>query len=155
MSLYREAGRWHRWPAGAVVAGIAAGFLVGFFAGRATEGSPSLSAQLAEVRESLREVTDALELVAIEYPQAVQAGEVVAETEYAAAKADLERAQQVFARERPELDVLMPAEAARAERELEELGELIGARASPDEVAQKAQETGAAVRAAALVQEAR
>jgi len=149
MSLYREVGSRHRWIAVAALGGLAVGLLLGVFAGRAMKASPSLHAQAAATRGQLREVVDAAELVAIEYAQAVRHGKVVAETELAAAQADLDRARRVLEASAPDLDALSPGAAQAVGRELEKLAALVASRASADAVKRQAARAREAVRAAA------
>jgi hypothetical protein len=125
MSLYREAGRRRRWLVPLVI-GLAAGLVIGFGAGRAsTDSSPSLERAVAELGQRARKATDALELLTIEYRQAVREGRVVAPTEYAAAQHDVETARDRLAELRPDLDALAPADAQRASEQLDALAALV------------------------------
>lgn len=129
MSLYREAGRRRRWLLPLVV-GLAVGLLIGFGAGRAsTDSSPSLERAVADLGQRARKATDALELLTIEYRQAVSDGRVVAATEYAAAQRDVETARDRVAELRPDLDALAPADARRATEQLDALTALVRRRA--------------------------
>jgi signal transduction histidine kinase len=153
MSVYREPGR--RRARAAVVAGIfslLAGGLAGFLIGRASEDEPSLAQQLAELQERVRPVLNALELVTIEYPEAVRNGDVVAETEYGAAASQAETAAVTVSGAREDLEAISPAETARLERALEDLQELIEERAEPAEVERAAASAERALGAAAGIE---
>ena len=153
MSLYREVGRG-RAPA-LVAVGLVAllvGLAAGFLAGRAAAPDPSLADAVEKVQRDARPVADALDLVPIKYGQAVRNGEVVAETEYDAAKAAVERAREGFARLRDDLAALDPEQARRAGGHLDELAALVERRAPASEVEQAADQARAAVRAAARLE---
>lgn len=140
MSLYREPRRRTRWLALVLGLVLAIGFLAGFLAGRAGgDSEPSLTAALARLQRQARPAADALELVAIEYPQAVRDGRVIAESEYKAAQEDLERARTTLARLRPELELISPAQVQSAARELARLAALIESRSAPPDVKASAQ----------------
>lgn len=139
MSLYRQTGRRRRFALAALGVGVAAGLLIGFFAGRATTGSsPSLGRAVTELRQRARRATDAVELVTIEYRQAVRDGRVVAATEYAAAQRDVETARERIAQLRPDLDALAPADARRASEQLDALAALVRRRAPASAVERQA-----------------
>lgn len=144
MSLYREASRRRRLPLLAAAAALVVGVLAGFAIGRATAPEPTAADALAGVEAELRTARDALELLAIEYPQGVSDGRVTAQTEYDAARADVQRARDAFGRARDDLAALAPAASARAGRLLAEVATLVERRASAAEVEARA---GAADRA--------
>lgn len=150
MSLYREPRRRTRWLALALGLVLAVGFLAGYLAGRAGgDSEPSLTAALARLQRQARPAADALELVAIEYPQAVRDGRVIAESEYKAAQGDLERARTTLARLRPELELISPAQAQSAAKELARLAALVESRSPPPEVEASAQRAKRALERAA------
>ena len=132
MSLYRQPGRVAiRTVALATVAALVAGLIAGFVLGRGTAPDPSLADQVADLRDELAPAREGIELAATEYGQAVRAGRVVAPTEYAAAKADVERAQDAVAASRSDLRALDPAQAAALERSVAALGAAVDRRSSP------------------------
>ena len=150
MSLYREVGRGRAPTLVAVcVVALVAGLVAGFLAGRASAPDPSVADALEQVQREARPVADSLDLVPIEYAQAVRDGEVVAETEYEAAEAAVERARDGFAGVHEDLAALAPDEARRAGDSLEELAALVERRAPAREVERAADEARAAVRDAA------
>jgi hypothetical protein len=150
MSLYREVGRGRPWVvATAVVVALAIGFGVGFATGRSTAPEPTFEDAVAALQSEIRAATDALELVTIEYEQAVANGAVTAESEYDAARADAARAQEIFTSHREELTLLSPDETAATEATLQALAEQIEAVADPNEVTATAEEAMQALRGAA------
>ena len=80
MAIYRPPRP--RWRAAAV--GIAAGLLVGGLIGYAlgNPNEPDLDAAIGAIEASLVRAAGSLEVVVIEYNEAVEDGEVVAEAEY-------------------------------------------------------------------------
>jgi hypothetical protein len=145
VSLYRQAGRAN--ARGVVVAAVAA-LLLGFGAGylvRGGEESPSLRAAVSELRDSLRPVRAGLDLVTVEYPQAVRGGRVIAGTEYAAAKADVARARKGYAAVRADLAVLDRRSTREATAALDRLAALVDRRAPAPQVAAAARTAEAAL----------
>jgi hypothetical protein len=150
MSLYREVGRSRPWiTATAVVVALAIGFGAGFATGRSTAAEPTLEDAVTALQREIRAATDALELVTIEYEQAVANGAVTAESEYDAARADAARAREIFASYREELALLSPDEIAATETALQSLTEQIEALAEPSEVTATAEDAMQALRSAA------
>jgi hypothetical protein len=130
MSLYRQPGsRSLRLAIGAATLGLLVGLAIGLLAGRGGGEPPSLRESLTSVRERLRPATSGLELVAIEYREAVRGGRVIAPTEYAAARADLRRARQAIEASKADLVALQPRLAARLEGQLTDLERLVARRA--------------------------
>jgi hypothetical protein len=152
MSLYRQAGRASgRAVAAAAVAGLLAGGLGGYLAGSSGDDAPepSVAAAVADLREGLRPVRSALDLVGIEYAQAVRGGRVVAATEYAAARSSVQRARIAFAAQRADVAALSPRGARAIEAGLARLERLIAARAPAERVRAAASATDAALVAVA------
>jgi hypothetical protein len=145
VSLYRQAGRAN---ARSVVVAAVAALLLGFGAGylvRGGEESPSLRAAVSDVRDRLRPVRAGLDLVTVEYPQAVRGGRVIARTEYAAAQADVARARKGFAATRADLAVLDPQRTREAAAALDRLAGLVDRRAPAPQVAAAARTAEAAL----------
>jgi multidrug resistance efflux pump len=145
MSLYREVGSRRRWLAAAALAGAAIGLLAGWGIARTTESEPSLADALARTQSRIAPAVDGLELLSIEYPQAVRAGQVVAATEYAAARADLRRTRDAVERARDEL-ALLDSSAGSLPGRLESLARLVEARAPAAEVTETARSLRADLR---------
>jgi hypothetical protein len=127
MSLYRQAGRR---PAAPIVAALAVGLLAGALGGYLLgkdggDDPPSLQAALADLSDRAQPVSAALELLPLEYGQAVRGGRAVEPTELAAARADLERARAVFGELRPELALLDRSGARRLEGGISALETLV------------------------------
>jgi hypothetical protein len=148
MSLYRQAGRASARTvliaaAGALVVGLIAGFVVG----RSTAPKPSLAEKVADLRSSLAPAREGLELAATEYGQAVRSGRVVAPTEYAAAKADVQRASDTIARHAADIRALSAARAADLDRAMAVLRNGVSRRADPATVRRLGDAASAALRA--------
>src|ERR1700741_1344967 len=114
MSVYRQAGRTSGRTL--LIAGLVAlvGGLVGGYAiGRAASPDPTLADKVADLRSQLGPAAEGLELSATEYPQAVHGGEIVAPTEYQAAKSDVQRATKAISGASADVQALDPARAAK------------------------------------------
>jgi hypothetical protein len=138
MSLYREPGqarRRRRLVAGAVVGAAVLIALLAFLIVRSDSGPPSRADRAAAVRSAASQSLDGLELLQIEYGQAVKGGRVIAPTEYGAAKADVQRARQALADHRADLDAVDPGVLARATAALARVEDSVRQRAAPDQVA--------------------
>ena len=147
MSLYREVSRRRRLPLLAAAAALLVGIAAGFVVGRSTAPEPSVANALEKIAVDLDTARDALELVAIEYPQGVSGGRVTAPTEYDAANADLERSREAFERAQSGLGPLAVEDAAEVERMLVELAALVERKAPAPAVEAKARATERALRA--------
>ena len=150
MSVYRQA----RPGRPALVIAIAVAFLVVgvvggalLFDGSDDEGG-SLRDAVGRLRDDMRPAVESLDVLPIEYGQAVRGGRVVAPTEYEGAKGHLERARKAFDGARGDLALLAPAEAAAAERRLDELGQLIDRHAPAAQVEARARDAAAAIKRA-------
>jgi hypothetical protein len=128
---------------------LLAGIAVGFALGRGTAPDPALSELVAEARAEVQPATNALELVTIEYPEAVRGGRVVAESEYQAAVAQAGSAADALAAAAPELRQLDPGGHAAATEAVDEVVRLVGEEAEPGVVEAAAEDASAAVEALA------
>jgi hypothetical protein len=152
MSVYRQAGG----GAGGKVAlaaavALLAGGGIGFLLGASREEEPSLADALAEVQEQVRPALNELELVTIEYGEAVSGGKVVAETEYQASLDHAERAQAAIDGAEAELRLISQGELDNIDRHLDQLMKLIEGRAPANQVDDVIARADAAIRAAALI----
>jgi hypothetical protein len=138
MSLYRQVGRRSGWLAASAGAALLVGLVIGFGVARATADEPTLEDAVADVQADAGRAADALELVAIHYA-----------TTEAAARAQLERAEESFDEVRPQLALLSPEETAAAAAAIEQLSVLVERSASATEVERAADEARAGVRRAA------
>jgi len=135
MSLYRVASRRSRLLVLLVpVAALVVGLLVGVLVGRSTAPEPTLSEALAKPAANVDDARNALEVLTIEYPQAVANGEVRATTEYQGAQADVRRAQEALAAAEG-LEALDPGGYRRAVALLAEVSGLVQRKAAPEAVA--------------------
>ena len=138
MSLYREVGGGVRRFVIVAGAALVVGLVAGLVLGRVSKGEPSLADKLAQTRDRYQKVPDALELLRIEYPQAVHGNRVVARTEYGAAKADVERALSALPAVASDLRALGPQRVDLAERQLADLSRLVAQPAPPEQVLNQA-----------------
>jgi hypothetical protein len=130
MSLYRQAGRARRTrriAIGVAVGVVAVVVLVIVLAGSGG-GPPSHAKRVASARSAAAEALDGVELLTVEYGQAIKGGRVVATTEFAAAKADVQRARQSLADHRADFEAADPAAYASAARALGNLAATVARR---------------------------
>jgi hypothetical protein len=126
VSLYRQAGRARRRrriAIGAGVLAVAVAVLVVVLA--AGGGPPSHADRVKAAHSAAQEALDGVELVTVEYPQAVHG----APTELAAAKADVQRAQQSLAKHRADFKALDAGAYRRATAALAALAATVARRA--------------------------
>jgi hypothetical protein len=146
MSLYRQpTGRPVRAIAIATLAALLVGGAAGFAIGRSTAPEPGLVELAGDARERVRPARSALELVTIEYPQSVQNGRIVAETEYAAARAQARAAADAIAGARTDLAALDPSGVEEASGAIAEVDRLMSRHADPALVEQAADRAHTAV----------
>jgi hypothetical protein len=151
MSLYRQARGRRIWPI--ALTGVVAG-LAGLGAGLAISGGEepaSLDEAMGALQEDVRPALSALELVRIEYPEAVRGGEVVRETELQAALSQAEAARSTLRSAEADLAILAPATAARATELVDRLVEQIQEQSDPRAVVQLSVRAEAAIAGAARV----
>jgi hypothetical protein len=127
------------------LAALLVGGGVGFAIGRSTAPDPSLVELAADVRQQARSAHSALELVTIEYPQAVENGRIVAETEFAAARAQAQIAADTIAGARADLAALDPSAVEEANAAIAEVGRLMSSHADPAVVERAAGRANSAV----------
>jgi hypothetical protein len=130
VSLYREAGRARRRRRIAIGAGVLVvviAVIVVLLAGGG--GPPSHADRVKAAQAAASEALDGVEIVTVEYPQAVRGGRVVAATEFAGAKADVQRARQQLEQQRADFEAVDPAAYRRAEDALGTLAATVARRA--------------------------
>jgi hypothetical protein len=130
MSLYREAGRARRRRRIAIGAGVLVvviAVIVVLLAGGG--GPPNHADRVKAAQAAASEALDGVEIVTVEYPQAVRGGRVVAATEFAGAKADVQRARQQLEQQRADFEAVDPAAYRRAEDALGTLAATVARRA--------------------------
>jgi hypothetical protein len=126
VSLYREAGRARRRRRIAIGAGVlvvVVVVLVVLLAGGG--GPPSHADRVKAARAAASQALDGVEIVTVEYPQAVRG----APTEFAAAKADVQRAQQSLSDHRADFEAVDAAAYRRATAALDALAAAVARRA--------------------------
>jgi hypothetical protein len=126
VSLYREAGRARRRRRIAIGAGVlvvVVVVLVVLLAGGG--GPPSHADRVKAARAAASQALDGVEIVTVEYPQAVRG----APTEFAAAKADVQRAQQSLTDHRADFEAVDAAAYRRATAALDALAAAVARRA--------------------------
>jgi hypothetical protein len=147
MSLYREARGRSLWQIALVGAiALAIGIGIGLLLAPESE-EPTLAESVAALDAELDRARAALELVTIEYPQAVADGEVAEQTELTAALDQAESAQRTVAAAEADIAVLDAARSERLEETLEQLVVAIEDRAKPAEVDDLATEASAELEA--------
>jgi hypothetical protein len=132
MSLYRQAGRARRRrriTIGVAAALVALIVLVVVLATAGSSGPPSRADRVQAARAAASQARDGLELLGIEYGQAVKGGRVAAPTEYEAAKADVQRARKALTDHAADLDAVDPPARRRADAALATLAAAVNQRA--------------------------
>jgi hypothetical protein len=131
MSLYRQAGRARRNRRIAIAAAAAVVAIVVLVIVLASSGGgpPSHAKRVASARSAAAEALDGVELLTVEYGQAVKGGRVVAPTEFAAAKADVQRARQSLAGHVADFEAVDPAAFRQASDALGALAATVARRA--------------------------
>jgi hypothetical protein len=136
VSLYRQPGQARRRRR--VIAACAAAAIVVLAALAVViaggGGPPSHAERIAAARSAAGQALDGLELVEIEYGQAVKGRRIVASTEYDAARADVQRAKDALVEHRDDLLALDPGVLARAERSLDDVARAVARRATTGEL---------------------
>lgn len=136
MSLYRQPGRTRATTLAAVAAvALLVGGGIGFALARATESDPTVSEALAPIRDDLKTVSNGLELIPTEYPQALRG----TGDEIAGVTSGLERIRAAFASARGDLVQLDPAGVKRVEADLAALEAAMRAKEKADAVSQLAE----------------
>jgi hypothetical protein len=130
VSLYREAGRHRRNRRIAIGAAIAAIAFVVLIVVLATSGGPPSHAdRVKSAKSAASEALDGIEVLTVEYGQAVRGGRVVAPTEYAGAKADVQRARSSLTGHQADFEATDPAAYRRALAALDALAAAVARRA--------------------------
>lgn len=136
MAIYRPSRP--RWPvaAAATIVGGVVGLVIGLAMGGQTD--PAVIAQ--EARTALISSAGTLEVVAIEYAEAVEDGEIVARPEYDGSVDALASSRSTYEEYAPAVEVLSPDLAAGIEAGFEEIADLMAASAPEEEVARRLDE---------------
>jgi len=125
MSLYRQAGRARRRRRIAIGAGVLVVVIAVLVVVLASSGQPPSQAdRVKSARAAASEALDGIEIVTVEYPQAVHG----APTEFAAAKADVQRAQQSLSDHRADFEAVDAAGYRRATAALSTLAAAVARR---------------------------
>ena len=125
MSLYREAGRARRNRRALIIGAIGLVVVVVVLVvvlATSGGGPPSHADRVKSARSAASEALDGIELVTVEYPQAS------APTEFAAAKADVQRATQSLTDHRADFEAVDAAAYRRATAALAALAAVVARR---------------------------
>jgi hypothetical protein len=124
VSLYREAGRARRNRRAAIIGAIGLVVIIVLIVVLASGsgGPPSHADRVKSAKSAASEALDGVELVTVEYPQAK------APTEFAAAKADVQRAQQSLADHRADFEAVDAAAYRSATAALAALAAVVARR---------------------------
>jgi hypothetical protein len=136
MSLYREVGglrRRRRLVAIAAAAVVVVAAVAVVLA--SSDSDPSPQDRADDARRALQEAGNGLELLEIEYAQAVRGGEVVAPTEYEAARSDLDRVRAALEDDRAALAAADARALTALGTQLDGLAASVRERASGERVA--------------------
>lgn len=87
------------------------------------------------IAERSGDLLGALELLSIEYGEAVQNGEVVKESEYKGAREVMDRAMELFREMKPYAMKIDPKLAEEIEKDMERLKEMVHKKSSPEDIA--------------------
>ena len=139
MAIYRPSRPRGRAVAVTAALCLAIGGFVGWAIGNASEPDPVEAVR--SIRSSLSGVNGALEVVAIEYAEAVDGNEVVAEAEYEGARSAAERARSLFGEIRAPLELLAPDSTEEIDAGLDDLVEAVDSNADEDDVTAMARAT--------------
>jgi hypothetical protein len=136
LSLYRQPGRTRATTLVAVGAiALLVGGGLGFALARATEDDPTVSAALVPVTAKLRTVSNGLELVPTEYPQALRGSG----DEIEGVNADLKRVRAALGSVRGDLERLDPAGLQAVEADLDALEAAVRGKVAADRVSELAE----------------
>ena len=116
-----------------MIAGLAIGLLIGLAAG----GGDGESAEdsLRDMRSSLDDAANLLDIMKVEYAESVRGGQVVSEPEYRGARSALERSQAQYREAREALVLANPPAVELLDAGYRDLNRLMTARAAPARVA--------------------
>ena len=124
MSLYRQAGKARRNRRAMIIGAIGLVVIVGLIVVLATSGGgpPSHADRVKSAKSAASEALDGVELLTVEYPQAK------APTEFAAAKADVQRARQSLSDHGADFEAVDAAAYRRATAALAALAAVVAQR---------------------------
>ncbi|HEU4703383.1 MAG TPA: hypothetical protein VFS37_12950 [Conexibacter sp.] len=132
MSLYRQPRATRPLLlAGIAVAALIVGAAIGFALGRSSAPEPSAQDVVAQLREELRPLAGGLQLLPVEYPQALAGG-----GESAGVEGGLARIRAALADATPDLRALDPAGARALAARVAALEQAVEARAPAAQVEQ-------------------
>lgn len=131
MAIYRPPKR--RWPA--LVALLVLGVALGLGAGLLIASrAPDPAEAVAPAKRALSQAAVVLDVLEVEYSEAVSGGSVQSRSEYEGSLSALERSRDAFEEARPALEALAPQRAADIDDAYERLRELMEDEADPAEV---------------------
>jgi hypothetical protein len=134
MAIYRPPKPRWRAAVGAGLVGVVVGMIAGILVSR-SEPNPVEAAR--SVQAELDRAASSLEVVAIEYDESVDGGEVVSDGEYRGTQDALESSRTRFDDVRAALELLAPDRAGSIDDAYDAVQRSIEARADPAEVTQE------------------
>ncbi len=131
MAIYRPSRPRYRVVLIAAAAGLVTGFVAGWIVG---DEDPDPATAVREVRVSLTEAASLLEVVEVEYEEALGDGSGEGDPEYEGARDALTRSRSRWGDARAAVEVLTPEAAAEVDRQYDELEQAVEREALPEEV---------------------
>ena len=131
MAIYRPQKPRYRLVLGAAVVGLLVGLVAGLILGG---DDPDPVDAVREIRVTLTEASSLLEIVEIEYAEALEDGSGAGDPEYEGALDAFARSRSHWRRARPAIDLLASDDAATIDARYEDLETAMEAEALPEEV---------------------
>lgn len=131
MAIYRPSKPRYRLVLGALATGLVGGLVGGLIVG-GDEADPIEAVR--EIRVTLTEASSLLEIVEIEYSEALEDGTGAGDPEYEGARDALARSRSHWQRARPALDLLAPDDVDDIDAGYEELEQAVADEALAEEV---------------------
>lgn len=131
MAIYRPQRPRYKLVLGAALVGLVVGLVTGLLLGR---DEPDPVEAVREIRVTLTQASSSLEIVEIEYAEALDDGSGEGDPEYEGALDALARSRAHWRRARPAIDLLAPEDAATIDSRYDELRQAMEDEALPEEI---------------------